>query len=107
MMEISITLAALAVGVLFATMHHSSYYNNKQTDKIMDEHKQYFIAQEDTTIYNVFDYDEFDDDGYLDGHANEEGYHIDDFDIVAEFDTLDEANEWLDDVNGYYNESIN
>lgn len=28
-MEISITLAAFAVGVLFATMHHS-YYNNKQ-----------------------------------------------------------------------------
>lgn len=72
-----------------------------------EQHKKYFIAQEDTTIYNVFDYDEFDDDGYLDGHANEEGYHIDDFDIVAEFDTLDEANEWLDDVNGYYNESIN
>lgn len=30
MMEISITLAALAVGVLFVTMHHNNYYNNKQ-----------------------------------------------------------------------------
>lgn len=29
MMEISITLAALAVGLLFVTMHHN-YYKNKQ-----------------------------------------------------------------------------
>ena len=107
MMEISITMAAFAVGMLFVIMHHNYYNKQTKLNKIMDERKQYFIAQEDTTIYNVFDYDEFDDDGYLDGHANEEGYHIDDFDIVAEFDTLDEANEWLDNVNGYYNESIN
>ena len=43
----------------------------------MDVQKQYFIAQEDTNIYNVFDYDEF--------------------------DSLDDANEWLDDVNEFYN----
>lgn len=29
MMEISITLAALAVGLLFVATHHN-YYNNKQ-----------------------------------------------------------------------------
>lgn len=27
--------------------------------------KNYFVAQEDTNIYNVFSVDDFDDDGFL------------------------------------------
>jgi len=37
--------------------------------------KDYFVAQEDTNIYNVFSVDNFDDDGFLVGHENDDGYH--------------------------------
>lgn len=56
----------------------------------------YFVAQEDTNVYNVFCVDEFAEDGYLEGHNGEEGYHIDDFDIIAWFETFTEACEWVD-----------
>lgn len=43
---------------------------------------KYFVAEEDVEVYNVFAFDDFDEDGYYEGHAQEDGYHISDFDIV-------------------------
>ncbi len=59
--------------------------------------KRYFVAHEDTNVYNVFDYEDFDLEGWYVNHENEDGYHINDFDIVAEFDDFDEACEWADE----------
>lgn len=59
--------------------------------------KNYFVAQEDTNIYNVFSVDDFDDDGFLIGHEDEDGYHRSDFDIVAWFDSFEEACEWVEE----------
>ena len=58
--------------------------------------KDYFLAQEDTNLYNVFSVDDFGDDGFLVGHEGEEGYHRTDFDIVAWFDTFEGAFDWVD-----------
>jgi hypothetical protein len=57
---------------------------------------QFFVAEEDTNLFNVFSIDEFDDDGFLLGHEDEEGYHISDLDIVAWFDDFNEACNWFD-----------
>lgn len=60
--------------------------------------KQYFVAQEDENVYNIFDREnDFDSYDYYAGHRNEEGYRIDDFDIVAEFDSFEEACDWVDE----------
>lgn len=53
--------------------------------------KKIIVVQEDEGLFNVFDRDMFNSYGYLEGYEGEEGYNIEDFDIVAEFDTLDEA----------------
>ena len=57
---------------------------------------EYFVAQEDTNIYNVFSVEDFDDDGFLIGHEFEDGYHRTDFDIAAWFDTFEEACDWVE-----------
>jgi len=57
---------------------------------------QYFVAKEDTNLFNVFSIDEFDNDGFLLGHEDEDGYHISDFDIVAWFNDFNEACDWVD-----------
>lgn len=59
--------------------------------------KRYFVAQEDTNLYNVFDRMDFDENGWYVNHENEDGYHIDDFDIVAEFKEFEQAVEWIDE----------
>ena len=53
--------------------------------------KDIIVVQEGDDVYNIFNRDEFNDRGYLIGYGGMEGYHIDDFDIIAEFDTLEEA----------------
>ena len=58
--------------------------------------KQYFVAAEDTDVYNVFSMDDFTEDGYLAGYRGVEGYHFNDFDPVAWFDTFEEACEWME-----------
>ena len=58
----------------------------------------YFVAQEDTNVFNVFDYADFNENGYYIGHNNLEGYHINDFDIVAEFDDFDSAVDWAENA---------
>lgn len=58
--------------------------------------KKYFVAQEDTDLYNVFSRADFDEDGYLDGYNGQEGYHMDDFDIVFESNRFDVCVRWID-----------
>jgi hypothetical protein len=57
---------------------------------------QFFVAEEDTNLFNVFSIDEFDDDGFLLGHEDEEGYHISDLDIVAWFNDFNKACDFVD-----------
>ncbi len=66
--------------------------------------KGYFVAQEDTNVFNVFAYADFNRNGYYIGHNDMEGYHITDFDIVAEFDGFEAAVAWADDAESkaYY-----
>ena len=45
----------------------------------------------------MFSVDDFNEDGFLIGHEDEDGYHRSDFDIVAWFDSFEEAYEWADD----------
>ena len=61
---------------------------------------KFFVADEGDNIYNVFAYADFDEDGYYLGYHNEEGYHIDDFDIVYESDEWSDACEWVDEQDG-------
>lgn len=58
--------------------------------------KNYFVAQEDTNLYNIFSYADFDENGWYLGHANDEGWNLKDFDIVAEFDNFGMAASWVD-----------
>lgn len=60
--------------------------------------KDVIVTQEGDGVYNIFNRDEFNDRGYLIGYGGMEGYHIDDFDIIAEFDTLEEATEFVESL---------
>lgn len=67
----------------------------------MKNKMNFFVAQEDTDIYNVFSYDDFDENGDYLLHDNEEGYNLKDFDIVYESMNFDDCNDWIDDKLGY------
>lgn len=58
--------------------------------------KYYFVVDEGDGILNIFNRDMFSDHGYLEGHEYEDGYHIDDYDIVAEFDTYEAAVDYVE-----------
>lgn len=60
--------------------------------------KQIIVVQEDEKVFNIFDRDDFDKEGWLIGYEGEEGYNIEDFDIVAEFDTFEEACDYVDSL---------
>ena len=47
-------------------------------------------------MFNVFDRAMFDEDGYLEGYEGMEGYNIADMDIVAEFNTLKQAEDFIE-----------
>ena len=69
---------------------------------VLNEHRyRFFVADEGNYVYNPFDYDDFDEDGFYIGHKGEEGYHISDFDIVYETDDWDDACEWAEDEARY------
>lgn len=65
-------------------------------DVLREGREGYFVADDGDGLYNVFSYDDFDEDGYYMGHEGEEGYHIDDFDIVYESDDFDDACLWAE-----------
>lgn len=59
--------------------------------------KKYIVVQEDEGSFNLFERSMFDSDGYLEGYAGIEGYNIEDMDIVAEFDTMRGAVDYIDE----------
>ena len=58
--------------------------------------KNVIVVQEDEGLFNVFDRAMFDEDGYLEGYEGMEGYNIADMDIVAEFDSIDQARDFIE-----------
>lgn len=60
--------------------------------------KQYFVA-DDGGVYNAFGYDMFDEHGWLIGYEGILCYHIDDYDIVKEFDTFEQAVSYAERLN--------
>ena len=58
--------------------------------------KNFIVVQEDEGLFNVFDRAVFDEDGYLEGYEGMEGYNISDMDIVAEFDSIEEAEYFIE-----------
>ena len=55
-----------------------------------------FVADDGDGVYNIFDMSDFNSDGYLIGHENEDGYHISDFDIVYRTSSFENACRWVD-----------
>ena len=58
--------------------------------------KKFIVVQEDEGLFNLFDRAMFDEDGCLEGYEGIEGYNIADMDIVAEFNTLKQAEDFID-----------
>ena len=57
--------------------------------------KNVIVVQEDEGLFNVFDRAMFDEDGYLEGYEGMEGYNIADMDIVAEFNSIEKAEDFI------------
>lgn len=62
---------------------------------------KFFVADEGDGMYNIFSYADFDENGYYVGHEGEDGYHIDDFDIVYETRRFQNAERWVDEHMAY------
>lgn len=58
--------------------------------------KNVIVVQEDEGLFNVFDRAMFDEDGYLEGYEGMEGYNIADMDIVAEFNSIETAEDFIE-----------
>lgn len=58
--------------------------------------KNIIVVQEDEDLFNIFDRAMFDEDGYLEGYEGMEGYNMTDMDIVAEFDSIEEAEDFIE-----------
>ena len=58
--------------------------------------KNVIVVQEDEGLFNVFDRSMFDENGYLEGYEGMEGYNIADMDIIAEFNTLKQAEDFIE-----------
>ena len=62
--------------------------------------KKYFFVADEGGYANPFAVDMFDSEGWLEGHENEEGYNIEDFDIIQYCNTWEEACRISDKMNG-------
>lgn len=62
----------------------------KGEKRVMNTERSFFVVDEGG-FANPFSVDMFDDDGWLEGHKNEDGYNIEDFDIIRYCDTWEEA----------------
>ena len=58
--------------------------------------KNVIVVQEDEGLFNIFDRAMFDGNGYLEGFNGEEGYNIADMDIVAEFNSIETAEDFIE-----------
>ena len=70
-------------------------YNEYDSDA---KEKRFFVADEGGYA-NAFAVDMFDGEGWLEGHENEEGYNIEDFDIIRYCNTWEEACRIADQMN--------
>lgn len=59
--------------------------------------KKFIVVQEDEGLFNLFSREMFNEDGYLEGYEGIEGYNIKDMDIVAEFNTMRKAEDYIDE----------
>ena len=59
--------------------------------------KQFIVVQEDEGLFNLFERDMFNKDGYLEVYEGIGGYNIKDMDIVAEFNTMQKAEAYIDE----------
>ena len=59
--------------------------------------KKYIVVQEDEGLLNLFGREMFNEDGYLEGYEGIDGYNIKDMDIVAEFNTMKQAEDYIDE----------
>lgn len=59
--------------------------------------KKFIVVQEDEGLFNLFGREMFNEDGYLEGYEGIEGYNIKDMDIVAEFNTMRKAEDYIDE----------
>lgn len=57
--------------------------------------KNVIVVQEDEGLFNIFDRAMFNEDGYLEGFEGVEGYNIADMDIVAEFNSIKKAEDFI------------
>lgn len=64
---------------------------------------RFFVVEEDTNLYNIFDTEDFDDNGWYMEHEDDEGYNIVDFedDIVFSSNDWEECGKWVDKKLGY------
>lgn len=59
--------------------------------------KKFIVVQEDEGLFNMFGREMFNEDGYLEGYEGIDGYNIKDMDIVAEFNTMQKAEDYIDE----------
>ena len=58
--------------------------------------KKFIVVQEDEGLFNLFEREMFDANGYLEGYEGIDCYNIKDMDIVAEFNTMQKAEDYID-----------
>ena len=58
--------------------------------------KKFIVVQEEDRLFNLFGREMFNEDGYLEGYEGIDGYNIKDMDIVAEFNTMKQAEDYID-----------
>ena len=66
------------------------YIKKRKERRIMNTERSFFVVDEGG-FASPFSVDMFDDEGWLEGHENEDGYNIEDFDIIRYCDTWEEA----------------
>lgn len=69
----------------------------------MNKKSMWLVVDEGDGVLNVISECDFDSEGYLEGYAGQEGYHKDDFDVVAKFRRFEDACRYVE--NELYNEN--
>ena len=86
------TVIKESVKQVLSEINYEAYNHNAKE-------KRFFVADEGGYA-NPFAVDMFDSKGWLEGHENEEGYNIEDFDIIQYCNTWEEACRIADKMNG-------
>ncbi len=70
----------------------------------MNKKSMWLVVDEGDGVLNVISENDFDENGYLEGYAGQEGYHITDFDVVKKFRRFEGACRYVE--NDYYNDNL-